>query len=227
MRGFPVVLHRHILAASMAMVSILPVIQAQTSGADYPAVTVQATAPPEFDWAKLGSGSRVLYVSSGMRVLADRMVDDNMGTIFRFPASDLHPTVIVELAQAQLLHRVGAAFKAQDARLDIFLLNSLPKDVADLQSVKPFGSIVDSQSGNEALDFAPSNAHYVVFRWTRTNSNGPFEVAEISAVSAEPPETTLAAFAGGQMHFAHEGGQDFSNDLGTTADPPVIAAVSP
>ena len=225
------VLHRHPLVASLAIALILPVIQAraQISAANYPAVTVQATAPPEYDWAKLGAGGRVVYISSGMRALADRMVDNDLGTMFRFPASDLRPTVIVELAQAQLVHRVSAVFKTEDARLDVFLLNALPKDQADLRSEKGLAATVDpSQWGwFGARDFAPSSAHYVMFRWTRKNSNGPFEVAEISAVSAEPIESVLAVFAEGQMHFPRESGQDFSNSLGVPADPPIIAAVSP
>jgi len=231
MRDFAAVLHRHSLVASLAIALILPVSQArsQTSSANYPAVTVQAKAPAENDWAKLGAGGRIVYISSGMRVLADRMVDSDLGTIFRFPASDPRPTVIVELAQTQLLHRVSAIFKTEDARLDVFLLNALPKDQADLQSDKGFATTVDplQEGWFGARDFAPSSAHYVVFRWTRKNSNGPFEVAEISAVSAEPIASVLAVFAEGQMHFAREGGQDFSNNLGVPADPPIIAAVSP
>jgi hypothetical protein len=230
MRGFPAVLHRHLLVASLAIALILPIsrARAQTGAANYPEVTVQAT-PAEYDWAKLGAGGRIVYISSGMRVLADRMVDNDMGTIFRFPASDPRPTVIVELAQAQLLHRVSAVFKTEDARLDVFLLDALPKDQADLRSEKGLATTVDplQEGWFGARDFTPSSAHYVMFQWTRKNSNGPFEVAEISAVSAEPIETILAIFAEGQMHFPRQGGQDFSNNLGVPADPPIIAAVSP
>ncbi len=230
MKSFPAVRHCPLIAG-LAMASILFVnqVRAQSGSGSYPTVTVQATAPAEYDWAKLGAGGRVVYVSSGMKVLADRMVDNNLGTIFRFPASDTRPTVIVELAQTQMLHRVSAVFKSGDARLDVFLLNGLPKAQADLRSENGLAAIVDHlrEGWFGARDFAPSNAHYVVYQWTRKNSNGPFEVAEISALSAEPIESILPAFAGGQMHFPNEGGQDFSNSLGVPADPPVIAAASP
>ena len=231
MKCFPDAVHERFLVAGLAIASILFVnqVRAQSGSGSYPAVTVQATAPAEYDWAKLGAGGRVVYISSGMKVLADRMVDNDLGTIFRFPASDTRPTVIVELAQAQMLHRVSAIFRTKDARLDVFLLNALPKEQADLRSENGLATVVDHlrEGWFGARDFAPSNAHYVVYQWTRKNSNGPFEVAEISALSAEPIDSVLPMFAGGQMHFSNEGGQDFSNSLGVPADPPIIAAASP
>src|ERR1700693_4248846 len=105
-------------------------------------ITVRGTEVREFDWAKLDARARIAYVSSGPKTFAGRMIDNDLQTVFRFSESDKSPTVIVELAKSTQLHRVSAVFRAEDARLDVFLLNELPKNIADLQFAKPDASAV-------------------------------------------------------------------------------------
>lgn len=159
---------------------------AQADPAVIPNVLVRADLS-EFNWAKLGARGRIAYVSSGSKLQAVRMIDDNLGTAFRFAGGDESPVVIVELAESQRLHRVSAVFTPEVARLDIYLLNERPKDPAALEYLTPFASIVDPpEPGNATVDFAPSNARYVALRWIRLKTRRPFDVAQVSAFSFVP-----------------------------------------
>jgi hypothetical protein len=183
-----------------------------------------------FNFANLYASARVVYVSSGWLPLARRMIDDDAVTAFSFSASDPRPTAIIELAKGQRLHRVSATYQVEDGRLDVYLLNDLN---AHLENIEPVASIVDLAGGKAAVDFDPQGARYVALRWTRTKSRGGrFEVAEIGAFSVVPlslldMQQVPAAFPDGSVHFPGEGKLDFSNGLGTLANPPVVASVSP
>jgi hypothetical protein len=182
-------------------------------------VTVRGTEVREFDWAKSQARARVAYVSSGPRLLSGRMIDNDMQTVFRFSESDKSPTVVVELAKNANLHRVTTAFKAEDAKLDVYLLNELPKDENDLRSAKPVASIVDLPNNNGVMtaDFSVSNARYVALRWTRKKWQDPFEVAEISALSNDPADLIV----GEDMKLADNTVSNF------VPQPPTIPVVSP
>jgi hypothetical protein len=151
---------------------------------------VRGTEVREFDWAKLQARARIAYTSSGPKTLSPRMIDNDLQTVFRFSESDKSPTVIVELAKSAQLHRVSAVFKAEDAKVEVFLFNELPKDIADLQFTKPDASVVElpDQHGMVTVDFSVSSARYVALRWSRNKWREPFEVAEISAFSNDPTD---------------------------------------
>ena len=136
----------------------------------------------DFDLAKLRAYARVVYVSSGPKTFAVRMIDSDGRTAFRFAADDLHPTVIVQLANSEKLHRVSTIFPSAAARLDVYLTNQLPKNLDDLSFLTPVASIVGPNvDGKAVADFAPQDARYVTLRWTRNGDGGEFKVAEISA----------------------------------------------
>src|ERR1700720_3927114 len=103
-------------------------------------LSVRPDGTLDLDLAKLYAGARVVYVSSGAIAFASRMIDADVRSPFRFSGSDLHPTVIVELAQSQQLHRVSAAYETKAARLDVYLLNELPGHGGDLLAQKPIAS---------------------------------------------------------------------------------------
>jgi len=183
------------------------------------------------NFANLYASARVVYVSSGAMSLAGRVIDDDVLTAFRFSASDAHPTVIIELAENERLHRVSAVYKAEAGRVDVYLLTDLNKDPGDLRDVKPIASIADrSGSGKTAVNFDPRGARYVALRWTGDRPGGePFEIAEISAFGVVPlsildlnqvPDVVAQS-------FPVKGVLDFSNALETLANPPAIASVSP
>jgi hypothetical protein len=184
-----------------------------------------------FNFANLYARAHVVFVSSGPTPLAGRVIDDDVLTAFRFSASDTHPTVIIELVENERLHRVSAVYKAGAGRLNVYLLPELNKDPGDLRDVKPIASIADrSGNGKTAVNFDPQGARYVALRWTGDRPGGEaFELAEISAFGVPP----LSFFDLNQVpdvvthRFPGEGGFDFSNALGTLADPPAIASISP
>ena len=185
----------------------------------------------EVDLAKLMALGRVVYVSSGAIALSGRTIDNDTRTVFRFSGSDLHPTLIVELAHSQPLHRVSAVFDGEsNTKLDAYLLSALPTKPGDLTGAAPLACAVDRAHvpAAAAAEFAPNTARYVAFRWTREKTTRmPFEVAEVSAFSSRPSIQFLPIFAETEIHFTHETPPDFSNQLGTLADPPGVAVTSP
>ena len=142
-----------------------------------------------FNFANLYAKARVVYVSSGMSTSTRRMIDDDTTTAYRFAPSDPHPTVIVELAENERLHRVSALYKMQSGRLDVYLLEKLVGDPGDLAGLTPvaFSSDMDGR-GKAAVEFDPKGARYVAFRWTPIALNGDreFEIAEVSAFGQVP-----------------------------------------
>jgi len=142
-----------------------------------------------FNFANLYARARVVYISSGPREFANRMIDADVITAFEFAQADPNPTVIVELADRERLHRVSAVYKMAKGRLDVFLLENLGTNPGDLSGAKPAASVADTDGdGKAALDFDPHGARYVALRWTPADESAPhsFEVAEVSAFGEMP-----------------------------------------
>ena len=185
-----------------------------------------------FNFANQYARARIAYVSSGGSPSALRMIDDDVSTSFSFSAHDDHPTVILALANRQSLHRISAVYQMKQGKLDFYLLDELGSTPEDLSGAKLIASVTDQAGdGKAAVDFDPRGARYVALRWTPKNPRTqPVEVAEIAAFGAVPLsvldlEEVPNAFA--ETVKPGEGGQDFSNTLGTLADPPLLGAVSP
>jgi hypothetical protein len=142
-----------------------------------------------FNFANLYARARIVFISSGSEEYSKRMIDDDVITSFQFASTDPHPTVIVELAEHERLHRVSAVYKMEKGRLDVFLLEDLGTNPGDLSAKKPVASVTDAEGGGKAaLDFDPSGARYVALRWTPANADAPhgFEIAELSAYGEMP-----------------------------------------
>jgi hypothetical protein len=189
-----------------------------------------------FNFANLYAKARVVFVSSGAPPAARSMIDDDTMTAFHFAPSDSHPTVIVELAARERLHRVSALYKMQAGQLDVYLLKELAENPGDLIGAKYISSVMDRDAeGKGAVDFDPQGARYVALRWTPAepdNSRG-FEIAEINAFGDMPlsmlnTSEVLDVYASNSpgMSLPGEGRPDFTNKLGTFAGLPVIPIVS-
>lgn len=142
-----------------------------------------------FNFANLYARARIVFISSGMEEYAKRMIDDSVSTSFQFAEADPHPTVIVELAERERLHRVSAVYKMERGRLDVFLLQELGADPGDLSGLKPIASVTDTEGGGKAaVDFDPRGARHVALRWTPADAKAArsFEVAEVSAFGEMP-----------------------------------------
>ena len=188
-----------------------------------------------FNFANLYAKGRIVFVSSGASATAPSMIDDDTMTAFRFASSDPQPTVIVELATQERLHRVSALYKMQAGQLDVYLLNDLGTNPADLTGAKSIASVVDRDAeGKAAVDFDPQGARYVALRWTPASPDHRqgFEVAEINAFGNMPLAMLNISgvpdvYASNLTKMSGDGGLDFSNNLGTLAAPPVLPIVSP
>jgi hypothetical protein len=142
-----------------------------------------------FNFANLYARARIVFISSGSEEYAKRMIDDDVITSFQFAPSDPHPTVIVELAERERLHRVSAVYKMEKGRLDVFMLEDLGANPGDLSGAKSIASVTDTDgAGKAALDFDPHGGRYVALRWTPADATTPhgFEVAELSAFGEMP-----------------------------------------
>jgi hypothetical protein len=142
-----------------------------------------------FNFANLYARAHIVFVSSGIEEYAKRMIDDNVATSFEFAPGDPHPTVIVELADRERLHRISAVYKMEKGRLDVFLLQDLGTNPGDLSGTTPVASTTDTTGGGKAaVDFDPHGARYVALRWTPADAKGShgLEVAEVSAFGEMP-----------------------------------------
>jgi hypothetical protein len=183
----------------------------------------------DLDLAKSDAQARVVYVSSGPIALSGNMIDHDVRTVFHFAGSDLHPTVILKLAQNDPLHRVGAVFAPEtNTTLHIYLLNNLPKNQPNLTGGRSVAYVVDGNKlANAAVDLAPSDAHYVAFQWTRQQSSrAPFAVAELSAFTTISASQIAPTLAKAGAHSS-QSKADLSSQVDTLAVPPDPAVVSP
>jgi hypothetical protein len=142
-----------------------------------------------FNFANLYARARIVFVSSGAEGYAKRMIDDDVITAFQFAPTDPHPTVIVELAERERLHRISTLYKMEAGRLDVFLLEELRSNPGDLSGRTPIASVTDATGGGKAaVDFDPQGAQYVALRWTPAakSARKGFEVAEVSAFGDMP-----------------------------------------
>src|SRR5256714_4911555 len=178
-----------------------------------------------FNFANLYANARIVFISSGVQEQAKRMIDDDVITSFQFAPADPQPTVIVQLAERERLHRVSAVYKMEKGRLDVFLLQDLGSKPGDLSRARPIASVTDIDgAGKAALDFDPHGARYVALRWTPQDGTTPrsFEVAEVSAFG-EMPLSMLSTAEGPDIYA------DNSVGLMTppiVVQPPVLPVVS-
>ena len=137
----------------------------------------------EVDLAKAQSGGRVIFVSSGARLTGIHAIDDDRRTTFPFSRSDSRPTVIVELTENRPIHRVSVVLGSEGGKVEVYLLDKLPRTTVDLDQATPVGSLADAGIGREAsVEFTPRSARYVVLRWTLTSArSGALKIAEIGA----------------------------------------------
>lgn len=151
----------------------------------------------DVDLAKLQAGGKIVLVSSGARGGGFRAIDDDHRTTFRFSADDPRPTMIVQLVDERPIHRVSTVVGSKSEKIDVYLLNDLPRKPSDLDGLKPTASILDPGVAREAsVDFAPQQARYVALRWTLSETTPEaLNVAEVSAFSRDASATVSAALA--------------------------------
>jgi hypothetical protein len=179
-----------------------------------------------FNFANLYARARIVFISSGSEENAKRMIDDDVITSFQFAPSDPHPTVIVELAERERLHRVSAVYKMEKGQLDVFMLENLGTNPGDLSGAKPIASVADTDgSGKAALDFDPHGGRYVALRWTPAEATTPhgFEVAEVSAFGEMP----LSMLSTQEMPDVYADNSVGLMSPPLVVQPPVLPLVSP
>lgn len=185
-----------------------------------------------FNYANQYAFGRVVYVSSAGAGSPSRMIDDDASTFFSFAPNDPNPTVIVALANRQKLHRVSALSGISDAQVEVYLLDEVGDNPGDLTHARLVGTATTAPDEDTlGINFEPQMARYVALRWIpKHRHQRPPVIAEVCAFGSVP----LSVVDLGEQPdlFANaakpgEGGQDFSNSLGTLASPPDINPISP
>jgi hypothetical protein len=171
----------------------------------------------DVDLAKVQSGGKVVFVSSGLRPASFHAIDDDFRTVFEFSSSDPRPTLIVKFTDNKQIHRISVVVGSESGKVDVYLLAEIPRNPSDLDRMKPITSIVDLGIAREAsVDFAPQYASYVALRWAPSgNRLHPLAVAEVSVFTkGDSPETANALAAS-------------DPPINLVSGPPVIAPISP
>jgi hypothetical protein len=172
----------------------------------------------DVDTAKVQSGAKVVFVSSGPRAASFQAIDDDRRTVFQFSNSDPRPTLIIKFTDHKQVHRISVVVGSESGKVDVYLFAEIPRDPSDLDKMKPVASFVDLAIAREAsMDFAPQNAGYVALRWAPSaNRLLPLAVAEVSV------------FTKGSLSSQVANALAASNPpITLAAGPPVIAPISP
>jgi hypothetical protein len=202
--------HLLVISAIGLCLNCLPLRAAETSNR----VVVYAD---DVDLAKVQSGAKVVFVSSGPRLASFHAIDDDLRTVFQFSSSDPRPTLIVKFTDHKQIHRISVVVGSESGKVDVYLLAEIPRDPSDLDKMKPVTSIIDLAIAREAsADFAPQNASYVALRWAPSgNRLLPLAVAEVSVFTkGDSPQVANALAAN-------------APPITLVSGPPVIAPVSP
>jgi hypothetical protein len=171
----------------------------------------------DVDLAKLAAGAKVVLISSGTHGGGFRAIDDDNRTTFKFSSSDPRPTLVVKLIDSRPVHRVSVVVgSAGGKKIDVYLLNDLPRTPADLDAIESVGSIIDPGIARDAsIDFSPRLAQYVALRWTLSEGSEGVNLAEMSAFGKGDPTFASAELAASDPPiYVVEG-------------PPIILPVSP
>lgn len=191
-----------------------------------------------FNFANAYARARIAYVSSGTGKDAGKMIDDDPITAYQFDKNDPHPIVVIELPETQQLHRVSAIYDMTPGRIDVYALDKLCGDPEELEGLKPIAVALDrTGEGKASVEFDPHGARFIALRWTPANVSHTrsFHVAEVNAFGNvrladinmdERPQLFASNTLQGHA-LPGEGPADFSNTLGTLADPPTVPPVSP
>jgi hypothetical protein len=188
----------------------LPLRAAETSNP----VVVHAD---DVDLAKVQSGGKVVFVSSGTRPASFHAIDDDLRTVFQFSSSDPRPTLIVKFTDTKQIHRISVVVGSESGKVDVYLLAEIPRDPSDLDKLKPVTSIVDLSIAREAsAEIAPQTAAYVALRWaTSGNRLQPLAVAEVGVFTNGDSSQIANALAASNP------------PINLVSGPPVLTPVSP
>jgi hypothetical protein len=202
-----------------------PVLSAALFGLLSNFSTIRAAEKPDqgvaqsddVDLAKVHAGGKIMFMSSGPRGGGFRAIDDDHRTTFRFSSDDPQPTLIVQLVETRPVHRVSVVLGSDAAKIDVYLLNELPKKPTELDPLKPVASIIDPIVAREAsVDFAPQNARYIALRWTLSGTRREaLNIAEVSAFGRGDSPVISASLAATDP------------PVYLVESPPILPAISP
>jgi hypothetical protein len=162
-----------------------------------------------YNYTDLHVRARALYASSGDLKQANKMIDDQPGSIYQFAANDATPTAVIDLGRERALSRISAIYADQAGSMDFYVLDKIPVEAAGDQSavqqianssqsgdlpgtlklsektlagMKAVGSVVSTGKGRGSIDFPATKGRYVMLKWhPATISGGSFSVAQVAA----------------------------------------------
>lgn len=165
-----------------------------------------------YNFTDLHVRARALYASSGDLKQANKMLDDQPGSSFRFAADDASPTAVIDLGRQRNLSRIATIYANQPGSLDFYVLNSLPAESSvegadqsavqkisnppqgtevpatlrlsdkTLATLKPVGSVVSTKKGRASVDFPTTTGRYIMLKWHPATTQG--EAFSVAQVAA-------------------------------------------
>ncbi len=103
-----------------------------------------------YNFTDLHVRARALYASSGDLEQANKMIDDQPGSAYRFAAGDTAPTAVIDLGRERVLSRISAIYAAQPGSVDFYVLSNLPIDkpadasAADQSAIQQIANVAQS-----------------------------------------------------------------------------------
>jgi len=188
----------------------------------------QSIAFISYNLSDVHAKARALYVSSGDDLeQANNMIDTQPGTTYTFGADDARPTAVIDLGRETTVQRISTTYSPREARVDFYVLGSLPGEQAGgavvpktlhlsdnaLAGLKPVASVADTGKGRAAIDFAPAIGRYIMVRWAPvSHEDTSFSVDEIAVFSGNGSKALTAANTG----YGGKEAKDFKDfkDLG-------------
>lgn len=154
--------------------------------------------------------ARALYASSGDLKQANKMIDNQPGSVYQFAAGDQTPTAVIDLGRERSLTRISAIYANQPGSVDFYVLDKLPMGSGDadqpavqqianvgqgaelpgtlklsdqtLADLKSVGSVVSTNKGRASINFPETKGRYVMLKWHPASvSDENFSVAQVAA----------------------------------------------
>ncbi|KAF0094488.1 MAG: hypothetical protein E1N59_1793 [Puniceicoccaceae bacterium 5H] len=167
--------------------------------------------PVPFDFASLFTGSTISAVSSGDISEAQRMIDDDTTTGFRFDPDEPAHVVLLDLRYDYMVDLITVVLQSGPGKLEIYGVNELAAandaEAAQIDTFEFPDNFFDevepvvTQAFDEDVDRIQINLEslqrrFYVMRWTPADdAQQPTEIYEISVIGQVPEELSELAFA--------------------------------
>jgi len=159
-----------------------------------------------FDFSSVPNGAQITHVSSGDPEEVYKMTDDDVATTYAFDPTEPEHVVLFDMNAEKTLDRVSTVLEAKRGKLEIYMLNTLPENIRQMESEDGEISVGEIQFDDEffdpiepavekafeseldrlQIDLDTQQARFVLIRWIKD----PVPVGKVYQLT-NPEEITL------------------------------------